>query len=201
MTLRIGVIADDFTGATDIAGFLVSAGLGTAQLNSPEKAPEALEAEAVVISLKTRSIPARDAVEQSLHACRILQRLGAEQIIFKYCSTFDSTQEGNIGPVTDALLDELGEDFTVVVPALPVNGRTVYQSTLFVHHQPLHESGMKDHPVTPMRDANLIRLMERRAGAAPRRCPTRSSNVGPGPSARSWRGCIPRAPATPCWTP
>lgn len=169
MTLRIGVIADDFTGATDIAGFLVSAGLRTAQLNSPEKAPEALEVEAVVISLKTRSIPARDAVEQSLHACRILQRLGAEQIIFKYCSTFDSTQEGNIGPVTDALLDELGEDFTVVAPALPVNGRTVYQSTLFVHHQPLHESGMEDHPVTPMRDANLIRLMEAqsRGSAAP----------------------------------
>lgn len=180
MTLRIGVIADDFTGATDIAGFLVSAGLRTAQLNSPEKAPEALEAEAVVISLKTRSIPARDAVEQSLHACRILQRLGAEQIIFKYCSTFDSTQEGNIGPVTDALLDELGEDFTVVVPALPVNGRTVYQSTLFVHHQPLHESGMKDHPVTPMRDANLIRLMEAQSRGSAAPVPYQVVERGPG---------------------
>lgn len=180
MTLRIGVIADDFTGATDIAGFLVSASLRTAQLNSPEKAPEALEAEAVVISLKTRSIPARDAVEQSLHACRILQRLGAEQIIFKYCSTFDSTQEGNIGPVTDALLDELGEDFTVVVPALPVNGRTVYQSTLFVHHQPLHESGMKDHPVTPMRDANLIRLMEAQSRGSAAPVPYQVVERGPG---------------------
>lgn len=160
MALRIGVIADDFTGATDIAGFLVSAGLRTAQLNSPEQAPESLDADAVVISLKTRSIPIQDAVKQSVDACRILERLGAEQIIFKYCSTFDSTAEGNIGPVTDALLGELGEDFTVVVPALPVNGRTVYQSTLFVHDQPLHESGMKDHPVTPMTDSSLIRLME-----------------------------------------
>lgn len=160
MTLRIGVIADDFTGATDIAGFLVSAGLRTAQLNSPQHAPENLDADAVVISLKTRSIPAQEAIEQSLGACRILTQLGAEQIIFKYCSTFDSTAEGNIGPVTDALLEELGEDFTVVVPALPVNGRTVYQSSLFVHHQPLHESGMKDHPVTPMTDSNLLRLME-----------------------------------------
>ncbi|GAA1455129.1 3-oxo-tetronate kinase [Nesterenkonia lacusekhoensis] len=160
MTLRIGVIADDFTGATDIAGFLVSAGLRTAQLNSPKHAPENLDADAVVISLKTRSIPAQEAIEQSLGACRVLRQLGAEQIIFKYCSTFDSTAAGNIGPVTDALLEELGEDFTVVVPALPVNGRTVYQSNLFVHHQPLHESGMKDHPVTPMTDSNLLRLME-----------------------------------------
>lgn len=158
--MRIGVIADDFTGATDIAGFLVSAGLRTAQLNSPQHAPENLDADAVVISLKTRSIPAQEAIEQSLGACRILGQLGAAQIIFKYCSTFDSTAEGNIGPVTDALLEELGEDFTVVVPALPVNGRTVYQSNLFVHHQPLHESGMKDHPVTPMTDSNLLRLME-----------------------------------------
>lgn len=179
MTLRIGVIADDFTGATDIAGFLVSAGLRTAQLNSPEKAPENLDADAVVISLKTRSIPAPEAVEQSLHACRILQELGAEQIIFKYCSTFDSTAEGNIGPVTDALLDELGQDFTVVVPALPVNGRTVYRSTLFVHHQPLHESGMKDHPVTPMTDSNLIRLMEAQSRGTAGPVPYEAVEEGP----------------------
>ena len=163
MPLRLGVIADDFTGATDIAGFLVAAGLRTVQLNDPEDAsaiPAALDVEAVVISLKTRSIPADDAVAQSLSALRILQDLDAERILFKYCSTFDSTAEGNIGPVTDALLEALGEDFTVVVPALPVNGRTVYQGNLFVHHQPLHESGMRDHPVTPMRDSNLMRLME-----------------------------------------
>ncbi len=179
MTLRIGVIADDFTGATDIAGFLVSAGLRTAQLNSPQQAPENLDAEAVVISLKTRSIPAQVAVEQSLAACRILQELRAEQIIFKYCSTFDSTAEGNIGPVTDALLEELGEEFTVVVPALPVNGRTVYRSTLFVHHQPLHESGMKDHPVTPMTDSDLLRLMEAQSSGTATSVPYAVVEQGP----------------------
>ncbi|WP_147104637.1 3-oxo-tetronate kinase [Nesterenkonia populi] len=179
MTLRIGVIADDFTGATDIAGFLVSAGLRTAQLNSPEQAPENLDADAVVISLKTRSIPADDAVQQSLRACRILQQLGAEQIIFKYCSTFDSTAAGNIGPVTDALLEELKEDFTVIVPALPVNGRTVYQSSLFVHHQPLHESGMKDHPVTPMTDSNLLRLMEAQSRGTAAAVPYQVVEQGP----------------------
>lgn len=179
MTLRIGVIADDFTGATDIAGFLVSAGLRTAQLNSPQHAPENLDADAVVISLKTRSIPAQEAIEQSLGACRILGQLGAEQIIFKYCSTFDSTAEGNIGPVTDALLQELGEDFTVVVPALPINGRTVYQSNLFVHHQPLHESGMKDHPVTPMTDSDLLRLMEAQSSGTAASVPYAVIEQGP----------------------
>ncbi|MDS2172986.1 four-carbon acid sugar kinase family protein [Nesterenkonia sp. CL21] len=195
MPLRLGVIADDFTGATDIAGFLVAAGLRTVQLNGPLQLNEPLQhnspvqpdgspraqtpqdahgsaadlaaalglpadVDAVVISLKSRSIPASEAVAQSLDACRLLEALGAERIQFKYCSTFDSTAEGNIGPVTDALLDHLGEDLTVVVPALPVNGRTVYQGNLFVHHQPLHESGMRDHPVTPMRDSDLLRLME-----------------------------------------
>lgn len=160
MALRIGVIADDFTGATDIAGFLVSAGLRTIQINSPESVPEGLEAEALVISLKTRSCPAEEAVAQSLQALQAIRRLGAERILFKYCSTFDSTRKGNIGPVTDSLLEYLGEEFTVVVPALPINGRTVYQGQLFVEGQPLHESGMKDHPVTPMADSNLLRLME-----------------------------------------
>lgn len=166
MTLRVGVIADDFTGATDIAGFLVAAGLRTVQLNEPQSSEQlaeewdAGETEAVVISLKTRSIPRSDAVAKSLQALRILQNLDAERVIFKYCSTFDSTSEGNIGPVTDALLEEVGEDFTVVVPGLPVNGRTVYQGNLFVYDQPLHESGMRDHPVNPMSDSNIMRLME-----------------------------------------
>lgn len=160
MALRIGVIADDFTGATDIAGFLVSAGFRTIQLTSPESPSKGLAAEALVISLKTRSCPADEAVAQSLHALQIIRRLGAERVFFKYCSTFDSTPRGNIGPVTDALLECLGEKFTVVVPALPVNGRTVYQGHLFVQGQLLHESGMKDHPVTPMTDSNLLRLME-----------------------------------------
>lgn len=160
MTLRIGVIADDLTGATDIASFLVDSGLRTIQFNQSENVPKDTDAEAIVIGLKTRSIPAAEAVHQSVAALHRLQDAGAQQVIFKYCSTFDSTAQGNIGPVTDALLDALGEDFTVVVPALPVNGRTVYQGNLFVHGQPLHESGMRHHPVTPMRDANLLRLME-----------------------------------------
>ncbi|MGJ9406023.1 3-oxo-tetronate kinase [Nesterenkonia aurantiaca] len=165
MALRIGVLADDFTGATDIAGFLVSAGMTTVQFTSPEDLPEHLDerVDAAVISLKTRSIAPAEAVAQSLKALAALTARGAEQIIFKYCSTFDSTAEGNIGPVTDALLEAMGEDFTVLAPALPVNGRTVYQGHLFVHDQPLDESGMRDHPVTPMTDSSLVRLMQTQA--------------------------------------
>nr|AGU11645.1 Protein of unknown function, DUF1537 [uncultured organism] len=165
MALRIGVLADDFTGATDIAGFLVSAGMTTVQFTSPEDLPAHLDerVDAAVISLKTRSIAPEEAVAQSLKALSALTSHGAEQIIFKYCSTFDSTAEGNIGPVTDALLDAMGEDFTVLAPALPVNGRTVYQGHLFVHDQPLDESGMRDHPVTPMTDSSLVRLMQAQA--------------------------------------
>ncbi|MGJ9372710.1 3-oxo-tetronate kinase [Nesterenkonia sp. CF4.4] len=165
MALRIGVLADDFTGATDIAGFLVAAGMTTVQFTSPEDLPEHLDerVDAAVISLKTRSIPSDEAVAQTLKGLTALASHGAEQIIFKYCSTFDSTSEGNIGPVTDALLDAMGEEFTVLAPALPVNGRTVYQGHLFVHDQPLDESGMRDHPVTPMTDSSLVRLMQAQA--------------------------------------
>lgn len=165
MALRIGVLADDFTGATDIAGFLVSAGMTTVQFTSPEDLPAQLDehVDAAVISMKTRSIAAEEAVAQSLEALEALQGHGAGQVIFKYCSTFDSTAEGNIGPVTDALLEAMGEDFTVLAPALPVNGRTVYQGHLFVHDQPLDESGMRDHPVTPMTDSSLVRLMQAQA--------------------------------------
>ncbi|MDZ5077555.1 3-oxo-tetronate kinase [Nesterenkonia sp. HG001] len=180
MPLRLGVIADDFTGATDIAGFLVAAGLRTVQLNDPRPGTYLpADPDAVVISLKTRSIPAADAVAQSLAACRLLVELGAERIVFKYCSTFDSTAEGNIGPVTDALLDRLGEDLTVVVPALPVNGRTVYQGHLFVYDQLLHESGMRDHPVTPMRDSNLLRLLEAQSTGRARNIPYTVVSAGP----------------------
>lgn len=161
MGLKIGVIADDFTGATDIAGFLVAGGASTALLTDLDAASEVAEdTGAVVIGLKTRSIPAAEAVAQSLAALKTLQRWGADQIIFKYCSTFDSTPAGNIGPVTDALLEALEQDFTVVVPSLPVNGRTVYHANLFVHGEPLAESSMRNHPVTPMTDSNLVRLME-----------------------------------------
>ncbi|MBU3891647.1 four-carbon acid sugar kinase family protein [Serratia rubidaea] len=161
--MLLGVIADDFTGATDIASFLVENGLSTVQLNGVPDNDDAVHAQAVVISLKSRSCPAEQAVEQSLQALDWLRRQGCQRFYFKYCSTFDSTARGNIGPVTDALLDALGESQTVISPALPVNGRTVYQGYLFVMDQLLSESGMRNHPVTPMTDSNLLRLMEAQA--------------------------------------
>lgn len=158
MSLRIGVIADDLTGATDIAGFLANNGLRTVQINGVPTEPLP-DAEAIVVGLKSRSIEPADAVALSLHTLAALQAAGAERILFKYCSTFDSTPKGNIGPVTDALLDALGQDLTIIVPALPVNGRTVYKGYLFVGDVLLNESGMRNHPVNPMTDASLVRTM------------------------------------------
>ena len=159
----LGVIADDFTGATDIAGFLVNNGLPTVQLNGTSDIRLPPDVQAVVVSLKSRSCPAAEAVSLSLDALRYLKGEGCSRFFFKYCSTFDSTAKGNIGPVTDALLRELDSDFTVVCPSLPVNGRTVYYGYLFVNGVPLDESGMRNHPLNPMRDANLMRLMEAQA--------------------------------------
>jgi len=161
--MRLGVIADDFTGATDIASFLVQNGLPTIQFNGVPESHDALSAQAIVISLKSRSCPAQQAIDQSLAALQWLQQQGCDRFYFKYCSTFDSTEQGNIGPVTDALLAALGETQTVISPSLPVNGRTVYQGYLFVADQLLSESGMRHHPVTPMTDSNLVRLMKRQA--------------------------------------
>ncbi|ELC0660001.1 four-carbon acid sugar kinase family protein [Vibrio fluvialis] len=161
--MLLGVIADDFTGATDIAGFLVENGMRTVQLNGVPTGDTQVDADAVVISLKSRSCPADQAVSQSLAALRWLQAQGCQQFYFKYCSTFDSTEQGNIGPVTDALLAELNETFTIVCPALPVNGRTVFNGHLFVLGEPLNESGMRHHPVTPMTDSNVVRLMNRQS--------------------------------------
>jgi uncharacterized protein YgbK (DUF1537 family) len=161
--IRLGVIADDFTGATDIAGFLVANGMRTVQLSGPPSLDSMPEADAVVISLKSRSAPVNEAVRDSLSALEWLRNRGCQQVFFKYCSTFDSTSAGNIGPVTDALLAALEADFTVICPALPVNGRTIYNGYLFVHGIPLHESGMRHHPVTPMLDSNLMRLMDGQA--------------------------------------
>ena len=170
--MKLGVIADDFTGATDIAGFLVENGLSTLQLAGvPEHDGDLPQVDAVVISLKSRSCPAGEAVRDSLAALAWFQARGCPRIYQKYCSTFDSTAAGNIGPVTDALLAALGQDFTLICPALPVNGRTVYQGNLFVGALPLAESGMRHHPITPMQDSNLLRLMEGqgsgRAGLVP----------------------------------
>ncbi len=161
--MLLGVIADDFTGATDIAGFLVENGMRTVQLNGIPKEEVEIDADAVVISLKSRSCPVGEAINDSVTALKWLQANGCQQFYFKYCSTFDSTAEGNIGPVTDALLAELGEDFTMVCPALPVNGRTVYNGQLFVFQDLLSDSGMRNHPVTPMTDSSVIRMMDAQA--------------------------------------
>ncbi|WP_158785006.1 3-oxo-tetronate kinase [Pantoea sp. BAV 3049] len=161
--MRLGVIADDFTGATDIASFLVQNGMATVQVNGVPPEPLALDADAIVVSLKSRSCAPQKAVADSLHALEWLQQQGCERFYFKYCSTFDSTMKGNIGPVTDALLAATGESQTIISPSLPVNGRTVYQGHLFVMDQLLSDSGMRHHPVTPMTDSNLLRLMEAQA--------------------------------------
>jgi uncharacterized protein YgbK (DUF1537 family) len=177
--MRLGVIADDFTGATDIAGFLVANSLRAVQLNGVPPADLRVEADAVVVSLKTRSCPVPEAVSQSLAALEWLRARGCQQFFFKYCSTFDSTAQGNIGPVTDALLDALGQDFTVICPMLPVNGRTIYNGYLFVNGVPLDESGMRHHPVTPMTDANLMRLMEAQAQGKAGNVPSSVMDQGP----------------------
>lgn len=161
--MRLGVIADDFTGATDIASFLVQNGMSTVQVNGVPARPLMLQADAIVVSLKSRSCAADKAVSDALQALSWLQQQGCERFYFKYCSTFDSTPRGNIGPVTDALLAALGETLTIISPSLPVNGRTVYQGHLFVMDQLLSDSGMRHHPVTPMTDSNLLRLMEAQA--------------------------------------
>ncbi len=170
MTLRLGCIADDFTGATDLANNLVRAGMRVVQtIGAPATldAADFAQVDAVVVALKSRTIPASEAIAQSLAALAWLQSLNAEQIYFKYCSTFDSlfsdatgAQRGNIGPVTEALMDALQTDFTIATPAFPDNGRTVVKGHLFVGDVLLSESGMQNHPLTPMTDANLVRVMQ-----------------------------------------
>ena len=158
--MTLGVIADDFTGATDVASMLVRAGMRTVQLIGVPDDATAVDADAVVIALKSRTVPAADAVRESLAALRWLQRGGMRQCYFKYCSTFDSTPAGNIGPVTEALMQALATDFTIACPAFPENGRTIYRGHLFVGDALLSDSGMRDHPLTPMHDANLVRVLQ-----------------------------------------
>jgi uncharacterized protein YgbK (DUF1537 family) len=158
--MLLGVIADDMTGATDVALMLNRAGMRTVQvIGAPQAGTVLPEADAVVVALKSRTNPVAEAVADSLAACDALLAAGARQILFKYCSTFDSTPQGNIGPVADALALRLGAGLAIVCPAFPANGRSIYQGYLFVGSVPLHESSMKDHPLTPMRDSNLMRLM------------------------------------------
>jgi uncharacterized protein YgbK (DUF1537 family) len=158
--LKLGCIADDFTGATDLANNLVRSGMRVVQTIGVPTSSLAADVDAVVVALKSRTIPAAEAIAQSLEALKWLQAQGAQQIYFKYCSTFDSTPEGNIGPVTEALMDALGTDFTIATPAFPDNGRTVFKGYLFAGNALLNESGMQNHPLTPMQDANLVRVMQ-----------------------------------------
>ncbi len=157
----LGCIADDFTGATDLANNLVRSGMRTIQtIGVPLNQSVKLDADALVVALKSRTIPVHDAISQSLEALYWLQAQGVEQIYFKYCSTFDSTAAGNIGPVIDALLKALKSNFTVACPAFPEAQRTIYKGHLFVGDQLLSDCGMKNHPLTPMTDANLVRVLQ-----------------------------------------
>ena len=156
----LGCIADDFTGATDLANNLVRAGMRTMQTIGVPQAPLDADIDAVVVALKSRTIAPDEAVAQSLEALRWLQAQGVQQIYFKYCSTFDSTAQGNIGPVTEALMDALKTGFTIATPAFPDNKRSVFKGYLFVGDVLLSESGMQNHPLTPMGDANLVRVMQ-----------------------------------------
>jgi uncharacterized protein YgbK (DUF1537 family) len=160
MPLLLGCIADDFTGATDLANTLVKGGMSAVQVIGVPDGPLP-EADAVIIALKTRTAPVGDAVAQSLAACNALVAAGAKQVFWKYCSTFDSTDAGNIGPVGDALLKRLGSGFAIACPAFPTNARTIYLGHLFVGSVLLNESGMQDHPLTPMTDPNLVRVLSR----------------------------------------
>ncbi|MBS3179313.1 MULTISPECIES: 3-oxo-tetronate kinase [unclassified Pseudoclavibacter] len=158
----LGAIADDFTGATDLAGNWRSRGLSTAVvLGVPEA--DGLDAlrthAAVVIALKIRSVPAEEAVATVREAAAVLRELGCTQVYDKYCSTFDSTPEGNIGPIADALLEETGARTAVVVPGFPDAGRTVYKGHLFVGNDPLDRSSMRDHPLNPMWDSRVSTLL------------------------------------------
>jgi 3-dehydrotetronate 4-kinase len=158
--MLLGCIADDFTGASDLANTLAKNGMATVQfVGTPGKT--APKCEVGVVALKTRSIQADEAVRQSLEALRWLQSQGCTQILFKYCSTFDSTLEGNIGPVAEALLDALGAPAAIVCPAFPETGRTLYQGHLFVRDRLLNESGMEAHPLNPMTDSDIRRWLRR----------------------------------------
>lgn len=156
----LGCIADDFTGATDLANNLVREGMRTVQITGVPDAPINIDADAIVIALKSRTAPAEEAIQTSLAALKALRNAGCQRFFFKYCSTFDSTPQGNIGPVAEALMQALSTPFAIAAPAFPATGRTVYQGVLFVNGQLLNESGMQHHPLTPMTDANLCRWLE-----------------------------------------
>ncbi|KQT69356.1 serine kinase [Methylobacterium sp. Leaf465] len=166
MSLALGSVADDYTGASDLANTLSKGGLRTVQtIGIPADDLDLAGVEAVVVALKSRSIPAAEAVVRTRAAEAWLRGRGAAHVLFKICSTFDSTDAGNIGPVLDALRGEAGEAIALVTPAFPETGRTVYQGNLFVGAMPLNESPLKDHPLNPMRDANLVRVLGRQSAS------------------------------------
>lgn len=162
--MLLGCIADDFTGGSDLGNTLSRAGMRSTLFAGLPKGAARADCEAGIVALKTRSIPVQDAIEQSLGALEWLLAQGARQILFKYCSTFDSTPEGNIGPVAEALMRAVGTDRTIFCPASPENGRTVYMGHLFVADRLLNESGMQDHPLTPMTDPDLCRWLHPQVG-------------------------------------
>lgn len=164
--MLLGCIADDFTGASDLANTLARGGMNVVQFNGVPDEAAASAAEAGVVALKSRTVPPDEAVAQSLAALRWLQTQGCRQFLFKYCSTFDSTPQGNIGPVLDALSEALSADRVAVCPAFPATGRTIYQGHLFVGDRLLNESGMENHPLTPMRDADIRRWLGHQTACA-----------------------------------
>ncbi|WP_436641112.1 3-oxo-tetronate kinase [Microbaculum sp. FT89] len=160
--MLIGAVADDLTGATDLALMLTAGGMRTIQvIGVPDDPASLAHYDAVVVALKSRTIPAAGAIEMSLTSAKALRAAGCRQLFFKYCSTFDSTDQGNIGPVCEALMEVTGADLTLACPAFPTNARTIYMGNLFVGDVPLAESSMRDHPLTPMRDSNLVRVLRR----------------------------------------
>jgi 3-dehydrotetronate 4-kinase len=159
--MLLGAIADDFTGASDLANTLSKGGMATIQFVGAPEGPADAACEAGIVSLKSRSIPSAEAIRQSLAAADWLLAQGCRQILFKYCSTFDSTPHGNIGPVAEALLDRLGAEVAVVCPAFPAAGRRIFNGHLFVGDKLLSESGMQHHPLTPMTDPDLRRVLGR----------------------------------------
>jgi uncharacterized protein YgbK (DUF1537 family) len=179
--ILLGCIADDFTGATDLASMLVRNGMRTVQvIGAPADDAPLPDADAVVVALKSRTAPVAQAVAESLRSLAWLRGAGVRQVFFKYCSTFDSTDEGNIGPVADALADALGCGFALACPAFPANARSVFQGHLFVGDKLLSESGMEHHPLTPMMDSNLVRVLSRQTDGTVGRVPFATVERGAG---------------------
>lgn len=194
MGLLLGAIGDDMTGSTDLALMLGKQQISVIQfIGIPQPGIEVKNAQAAVVALKSRTAPVEEAVSESLEACNWLLKQGARQIFFKYCSTFDSTEKGNIGPVAEALLGRLNGEITVFCPAFPENGRTVYNGHLFVAQDLLSESSMRDHPLTPMTDPNLVRFLGKQVGAAERvvgLVPYDIVDQGPGAIRESLNGLV-----------